>query len=145
MDAGLTAAGLQALVAKLEIFAKLTPDDRRALSGLLDRPRMQVARGRDLVVQGGARGDSYVLLAGWAARHKTLPDGRRQILSFLTAGDVVGLFAAVAPTATSTVTALSDLGVLPFAPGRVPQAMGRSPRLGAALFWSAAREQEILA
>jgi CRP-like cAMP-binding protein len=44
-----------------------------------------------------------------------MPNGNRQILSFLLPGDIVGLFAPVATISTETVTALNQLTVAPFA------------------------------
>ncbi|MBK1667561.1 hypothetical protein CKO28_05885 [Rhodovibrio sodomensis] len=136
--------GARALLTKLDLFAKLDPQARRTLAGLLDRPQVSYERGQDLMTQGALRRDSYVILTGWAARSKTLPDGRRQILSFLTPGDAVGLFGAITPVATSSVTALSDLTAAPFAPTAIVRTIARSPQLAAALVWAAAREQEIM-
>jgi CRP-like cAMP-binding protein len=129
---------------KLELFAPLDAPARDTLSALLSRPEVRVARGRDLMTQGGVRRDGYVILSGWAARSKMLPDGRRQILSFITPGDAIGLFGAITPVSTSSVTALSDITAVPFAPAAIVRTIARAPRLGAALVWSAAREQEIL-
>jgi CRP-like cAMP-binding protein len=49
---------------------------------------------RNIYVAGEASEDAYVMCSGWACRLVRLPDGRRQILSFLLPGD---LFAATAP------------------------------------------------
>ena len=140
-----TSPGALALWTKLELFAGLDPTSRRVLGELLQRPAMNIVRGQDLLTQGAPRRDGYVILSGWAARSKTLPDGRRQIVSFMTPGDAIGMVGAITPMATSSVTALGDLSAVPFAPTAVVRAIARSPRLGAALFWAAAREQEILA
>ena len=137
-------AGVQALLTKLELFATIDAPARAALSSLLNRPEVTLARGQDLITQGDVRRDGYVILTGWAARSKTLPDGRRQILSFLTPGDVIGLFGAITPMATSSVTALSDVTAAPFTPATIVRTIAQAPRLGAALVWAAGREQEIL-
>jgi CRP-like cAMP-binding protein len=83
-------------------------------------------------------------LDGWAARYKSLPDGRRQILSFLAPGDILGLFAVVSPYATTGVVCISNVTVATFQPAAMIDLLGGAPRLGAALAWVAAREQEIL-
>ena len=137
--------GARALLTKLELFAPLDAGARAALSELMSRPEQALARGQDLFRQGTPRQDGFVFMTGWAARVKMLPDGRRQILSFLMPGDVIGLFGAVAPLATSSVTALSDVTVVPFAPTAAVRKFAEAPRVGAALVWAAAREQEILA
>jgi CRP-like cAMP-binding protein len=137
--------GAVALLNKLALFTELAEEDRRVLGDLLSAPEQRVERGQDLVSQGEMRRAGYVFMTGWAARYKTLPDGRRQILSFLAPGDLIGLFVPVSPYATTSISALSDVTATAFAPNALLDIMGRSPRLGAALAWAAAREQEILA
>ena len=144
MHSNATSAGVRALLTKLELFATIDAPARETLGDLLHRPEVRVGRGQDLMTQGGVRRDGYVIISGWAARSKSLPDGRRQILSFITPGDVIGVFGAITPVATSSVTALSDITAVPFAPAGIVRTIARAPRLGAALVWSAAREQEIL-
>ncbi|MGF7153304.1 Crp/Fnr family transcriptional regulator [Novosphingobium gossypii] len=50
-----------------------------------------------------------LLLRGWAARVRQLADGRRQLLSFVLPGDLIGLCAQPRPLAVTTVIALSDV------------------------------------
>jgi CRP-like cAMP-binding protein len=104
-----------------------------------------VRRGSDLVTQGDVIGEGHVILEGCAASYKTLPDGRRQVLTFYTPGDLLGLLAPVSPHATSGIVALTDLAFSGFQRDLLLDVMKESPRLAAALAWSAAREQEILA
>jgi CRP-like cAMP-binding protein len=144
MHSNATSAGVRALLTKLELFATIDAPARETLGELLGRPEVRLGRGQDLMTQGDVRRDGYVILSGWAARSKSLPDGRRQILSFITPGDVIGVFGAITPVATSSVTALSDIAAVPFAPAGIVRTIAKAPRLGAALVWSAAREQEIL-
>jgi CRP-like cAMP-binding protein len=42
-------------------------------------------------------GRTVILVSGWAARQRRLPDGRRQILKLILPGDVCGLFASTQP------------------------------------------------
>lgn len=48
------------------------------------------------------------LVEGWAARVRWLPDGRRQIISFILPGDGMGLCERAQPLALSPVLALTD-------------------------------------
>lgn len=71
------------------------------VGGLSEAERLMVARlvgpveiapmGRDLVGAGTKPGHAWVLVSGWACRQRLLPDGRRQILDLLLAGDMIGL------------------------------------------------------
>jgi CRP-like cAMP-binding protein len=49
------------------------------------------AAGGTILAEGQSTDRLFTLLIGWAFRHKTLPDGRRQILNFLLPGDLIGL------------------------------------------------------
>jgi CRP-like cAMP-binding protein len=137
--------GTRALHTKLSLFIEFEDNDNHALDSLIDGPHQRIPRGNDLVTEGEPHNRGQVLLDGWAASYKTLPDGRRQILSFLMPGDIVGLFAPVSAVCTSSVAALNDVEVATFTPEEVVTVTSRSPRLGVALGWVAAREHEILA
>ncbi|WP_374468343.1 Crp/Fnr family transcriptional regulator [Phenylobacterium sp.] len=64
---------------------------RRAVQAL-SGARRSFRSGTDLVEDGEPVGESLLLLVdGQAFRHKTLPDGRRQILSFHAPGDLLDL------------------------------------------------------
>jgi CRP-like cAMP-binding protein len=55
----------------------------------------------------GERPPARVIVSGWAARARVLPDGRRQIFAFLLPGDMIGV--QPQPTITSAVTALTHV------------------------------------
>ena len=75
------------LIAKLERLGPLSEDDRRALASAADR--IKVLGPRETLIEEGAAVDHvFLIVSGWAYRHKTLPDGRRQIMALLTAGDM---------------------------------------------------------
>ncbi|CAN5308822.1 Crp/Fnr family transcriptional regulator [soil metagenome] len=71
--------------------------------------RQAFAPGQELcpVVEG--RHGLKVILQGWAARTRALPDGRRQIISFLIPGDVVSLRERAKGWSATAVTALTPL------------------------------------
>jgi CRP-like cAMP-binding protein len=50
---------------------------------------------QDLIREGDEPGPVFILLKGWACRYKLLPEGTRQITSFLMPGDCCDLHAAV--------------------------------------------------
>jgi CRP-like cAMP-binding protein len=78
-------------------------------------------------------------------RYKTLPDGRRQILNFILPGDFIALYGSLIECADHSVETLTRVSVAAFAPQRVVDLFGRCPRLGAAIAWTAGREEAILA
>lgn len=74
------------LVRKLEAFTELGGDDHAALAELT-APIRAVEGRQDLVREGDTPGDLKLILGGFACRYRLMPDGRRQILSFMIPGD----------------------------------------------------------
>ena len=78
------------LVRKLESIAPLNEEERQALMNL----PMTVKKfddGQDIVAERSQPTHCCLILTGMACRYKLLPDGRRQILSFHTPGDMPDL------------------------------------------------------
>ena len=120
------------LTANLQLYGALSADEQKAADGLVVSTRVVVA-GEDLVVEGDAPSHCRVLLDGQAFRHKTLPDGRRQIMSFHIPGDVCdlqGLFLGM----DHNVTALSagEVALIPHA--KLSEVMEAHPRVARALW-----------
>jgi CRP-like cAMP-binding protein len=88
---------------------------------------------------------TYIVRDGWAMRHKTLSDGRRQILNFVLPGDFIAIYGSLMETADHSVETLTRLQAYSFAPQRIVEVFGTCPRLGAAIAWAAGREEAILA
>lgn len=61
----------------------------------------------ELYGEGYVIGRPKVLLSGWAARCRVLPDGRRQIFTFVLPGDAIGLCPRAEPIALSTTIGLT--------------------------------------
>ena len=108
------------LIANLAAHGPLTPEECAAVESLLGAVKT-VQADTELVVDGEASADCHVLVEGQAFRHKTLPDGRRQIVFFHVPGDVLDLQLAFLPVdygvstlsmcrfATMSRTRLADL------------------------------------
>jgi CRP-like cAMP-binding protein len=100
-------------VENLELYGSLSEADRAAAAALpLTQRRFEA--GEDIVVEGDAPSQCRLLISGLAFRHKTLRDGRRQIMSFYVPGeicDIEGLLLAM----DHSVSALSrvEVGFIP--------------------------------
>jgi CRP-like cAMP-binding protein len=68
-----------------------------------------VPAGARVIAQGTAPSAVELIRSGWAARYKSLRDGRRQIVSFLLPGDLIGIQSDITDGATATVEALTEL------------------------------------
>lgn len=100
---------LSRLVENLSLYGPLTDEDRQAVAALPAVPRRFMS-GEDLVVEGDAPSQCRVLLSGQAFRHRTLPDGRRQIMSFHIPGDICDIEGLML-TMDHSITALSSCEV----------------------------------
>jgi CRP-like cAMP-binding protein len=100
---------LTRLVENLARHGPLTPEDRQAIAALPALSR-RFGAGDDLVVEGDAPAQCRVLESGQAFRHRTLPDGRRQIMAFHMPGEVCDTEGLLL-TMDHTVTALSPCEV----------------------------------
>ena len=93
---------------------------------------------QELLSEGRAVDTPLILLDGWAARVRVLVDGRRQIVSLLLPGDVIGVSELLDPVSTSTIIALTAVRVCS-APPR-----GASPALDLAYAVGRAHDEAYL-
>lgn len=100
---------------RLARLAPLASEERAAVTAALGEQR-RVAQRRELISEGREIAEPLLLIAGWAARVRLLSDGRRQFLSFLLPGDLVGMSGQSRPLAVSTVVALTDVVCCPAPP-----------------------------
>lgn len=99
-----------AAVRRLNTLVPLDDDATFALTDALTTARPIKPR-RELIGEGHEIVEPMLILSGWAARVRFLADGRRQFLSFLLPGDVIGLGQQTRPVATATVIALTPVEV----------------------------------
>ena len=79
------------VIRKLEPFARLSEDDKRALEAALSERVRRVEPRIDVVCDGDRPDHVGVVLSGWACRYRQLEDGRRQIISYALPGDMCDL------------------------------------------------------
>lgn len=133
-------AGTHPLVVKLRTFLDLNDHEARALT-FPGNAHHYAAPGTALINYGQPVIGAVLLEEGWAIRHRTLSDGRSQILGFVLPGDLCD------PTAFVEKRAHADVSVI--APARFTYVMAedvrslahRSPQLSAAMWWQSAYEQ----
>lgn len=93
---------------RLQALTPLDPAAIVAVSSAIAGAHSAPAR-RDFIIEGSAVTGPRLIVEGWAARVRIMPDGRRQFLSFLLPGDVIGLCDQPTPIACSTITALTRM------------------------------------
>jgi CRP-like cAMP-binding protein len=96
------------------------------------------------IIHAGQASELFTLFSGWAARFKTLPDGRRQILNFMLPGDLLGLQASMFADALYDVVALTDVELCVFPRKRIWTLFQETPELAFDLTWLGARDESLV-
>jgi CRP-like cAMP-binding protein len=133
---------MDVVVRRLRALSVLSDTEQALLRGLGDR-RERHASGDELIAEGAPSSARRFVLSGWASRQRVLPDGRRQIFSFLLPGDVIALGRRAGPELCSVV-ALTALETVDAEPALQAAQSGRAPGLARAVAAMEAREQALL-
>jgi CRP-like cAMP-binding protein len=130
------------LVTKLSRFVPLSDEDVPVLNALCVNEERSEA-GTDIVLQGDVPRLAFVLTHGMAFRYRLLPDGKRQILTFMIPGDVFGLHAFLLRAMDHSIGTLVPTRLAAISRATVFDLFEHHPRIGAALWWSALQEEAI--
>lgn len=133
---------LDPLIAKLESVVRLTDEDRAALAALCAGARDVPAR-RSLIREGDRPENVHLMIDGWAARYKLLPDGARQITAFLMPGDFCDLHVALLGEMDHGIATLTRSRIA-FIPHAVVDALADRPRLAKAFWWATLVDEAVL-
>jgi CRP-like cAMP-binding protein len=142
-DVVLTHRCSDCLLRRLPLFMEHSPDEL-ALVQSLKRRELVLAAGETLIHEGQTDAPLYTLLQGWAFRYKTLSDGRRQILSFLLAGDFIGVQQKMGDAAAHGVDTLTDATFCVFQRDSLWELHRRSPTMGFNITWLTAHEESLV-
>src|SRR5438270_9069511 len=134
--------GSNPLVTKLSHFVPLSDEDVPVLNALCVNEERSEA-GTDIAVQGDLPRSAFVLTRGMAFRYRLLPDGKRQILTFMIPGDVFGLHAFLLRAMDHSIGTLVPTRLAAISRATVFDLFEHHPRIGAALWWSALQEEAI--
>lgn len=131
------------LVRKLELVVPLTAAERQAL---LDVPMTVRSYGadQDIAREGTHPSECCLILDGFACRYKLLSDGRRQILSFHTPGDVPDLHSVFMRVMDHSLGTLAPTRAVFMAHEHVSGLMYTYPGIGAALWHATLVDAAIL-
>lgn len=123
-----------AAIARLEALAPLGRADLALLEQASQVPR-SVPANREIVVEGEPVTQPSIILSGWACRVRHFADGRRQVLSLLLPGDLIGMCRQQRPVAATAILSATKVTMC-----AVPEPASRSP-LAQAFAISAALEE----
>ena len=110
----------------------------------LKRREILLPAGGTLIHEGQTDAPLYTLRQGWAFRYKTLSDGRRQILTFLLAGDFIGVQQKMGDAAAHGVVTLTDAVFCVFQRDALWELHRQSPAMGFNITWLTAHEESMV-
>jgi CRP-like cAMP-binding protein len=130
------------LLQRLSAWLPLSADEARALETAAGVVRLHRPH-EDLVREGASASHIGLLLTGFAYACRVLPDGRRQIVSYLIPGDLCDSRQLLLLAAPHTISTLTAANVLLFGREALLEVIARYPRLGQALCYLALQEEMI--
>ena len=130
-------------VEKLRGFAALSDTEVALLTDVCRHGRKYPA-GQDLIREGDTPGFVFVVLEGWAMRYKILPDGTRQIISFLMPGDFCDMHVAVLTEMDHSIGTLTPATIVTLSPEQIGNLTASGPNLYKAFWWTQLVDEGVL-
>ena len=131
------------LTRKLSHFAPLSGSDQQVLDTLADRDEHFPAD-VDIVSEGSVPRSVFLLKEGMAIRYRALPDGGRQIMTFLIPGDLCDMHVFLLKAMDHSIGTLTPVRVAPISRESIMDLIAHRPRVSAALWWSSLQEEAML-
>ena len=131
------------LIRKLSHYAPLSESDRQLLDTLLARTEHFPAD-VDIISEGMVPRSVFVLKEGMAIRYRNLPDGGRQIMTFLIPGNLCDMHVFLLKKMDHSLGTITPVRIAPIARNDILDLIAQRPRISAALWWSSLQEEAIL-
>ncbi len=135
--------GENRLARKLSLFVPLSASDREVLDSLTATGETFLAD-TDIVAEGMVPRSVFLLQEGMAVRYRNLPDGRRQIMTFLIPGDLCDPHVFLLRTMDHSIGTLTPVRVSPISREGLMRTFATRPRISAALWWASLQEESML-
>lgn len=131
------------LARKLVNYIAITPEDVRVLDRL-ERSQESIEAHQDIIAEGAMPRSVFLVKEGLACRYRILPDGRRQIMTFLLPGDLNDLHVFLLREMDHSVAAITPVRIATIALESVMELTIRRPRITAGLWWASLQEEALL-
>ena len=132
------------LITRLCRYVALTDAEIASLQAVFER-RLSIRKKRDVILEGYESHKLHVIVSGFAARYKLLANGRRQVLSIILPGDIIGMPSAFFRSSLYSVMTLSDMAVEVAPLSRFLELSREMPSLAIAMVWYSQHELAIYA
>ena len=131
------------LARKLSLFVPLSDSDCEVLASLITTEESFRAD-TDIVAESMVPRSVFLLQEGMAVRYRSLPDGGRQIMTFLIPGDLCDPHVFLLRTMDHSIGTLTPVRVSPISREGLMHTFATRPRISAALWWSSLQEESML-
>lgn len=133
----------RSVITKLETVASLRPTDVAEFLTIAKNVR-QVPAKLDIISEGNRPEHVHVIVDGWAARYKMLPNGSRQIVAFLIPGDFCDLHVGLLGKMDHGIVAVTRCRVALIVSNELDRLMANYNGLARALRWATLVDESIL-
>ena len=99
----------EAVIRRFNALRPLSDDAVAAIEQAILESLFRAGPGEDLVVEGDPVDSVRLVLSGWLFRHKTLEDGRRQIVNFILPGETCDGHVYLLPTLDHSITTVTPV------------------------------------
>lgn len=132
-----------ALARKLGAFEPLGSKEMAMLRDL-QKNRVIISSGSEVVYEGQHRHSAYILRSGWACSYKRLRDGGRQIIDIHVSGDFLGVRSLLLRKSDHAFVTLTEVEVAKIEMDMVAEVFRATPRLALGLLWAASRDEALV-
>jgi len=127
----------------LDVFEDLDGEEIRALERF-KAGELKIGKGTQIMLEGASSPQLFTALSGQGLRHKTLQNGRRQVLNFVFPGDFLGLQAGIMGEMKHAVEATTDMVLCVFDRKDFFGFFRNHPSRAYDITWIAATEEHFL-
>ncbi len=131
-----------AFVRHLSGYGQLDETEKGLLSGACRNVR-ELPAGTHLIREGDEPDPVFVILEGWACGYKILPEGGRQIISFMLPGDFCDIHIAILQAIDHNIVTLTKASVASLPRAEMEALIQARPTLTQAFWWSQLVDQSI--
>lgn len=132
------------LVRKLDGYALLSDEDKTTIRTLCAERVENYHAKRDIIRDGDCPNSVHLILEGWAARYKVLPDGSRSITAVLIPGDFCDLHITVLAKMDHGIMTLSRCKVAHLDSAKLNKLTEERTMLTKSLWWTTLVDEAVL-
>ena len=135
--------GVSSLARKLSLFVPLSETDRKVLDAL-STGEEHFAADVDIITDGMVPRSVFLVQEGMAIRYRDLPNGGRQIITFLIPGDLCDPHVFLFKTMDHSIGTITAVRIAALSREGLTKTFATCPRISAALWWSSMQEESML-